>query len=100
MDMIRGLIGDLRSQQAGTVPLLPTGAAVPQLPGAAAPQLPPGGGAPMLLPPDINFDASAPAFKPTGKSRGVQKKTKPAKKSYYNVRITGPDGEQILTDEE
>ena len=97
MDMIRGLIGDLRSQQAGNVPLLPVGAAVPQLPpGAAAPQLPPGGGAPMLLPPDINFDASAPAFKPSGKSRGVQKKTKPAKKnSKYNVRITGPDGEII-----
>ena len=107
MDMIRGLIGDLRSQQAGNVPLLPVGAAVPQLPpGAAVPQLPPGGGAPLqlppgggaplLLPPDINFDASAPAFKPSGKSRGVQKKTKPAKKnSKYNVRITGPDGEII-----
>lgn len=106
MEMIRGLIGDLRSQPAGNVPLLPAGengpallpgAAVPQLPpGAAAPQLPPGGGAPMLLPPDINFSASAPAFKPSGKSRGVQKKTKPAKKnSKYNVRITGPDGEII-----
>ena len=103
MDMIRGLIGDLRSQQAGNVPLLPTGAAVPQLPGAAAPQLPPGGGAPMLLPPDINFDASAPAFKPSGKSRGVQKKTKPAQKnSKYKVRITDPDGtiiEDPLTNE-
>ena len=106
MDMIRGLIGDLRSQPAGNVPLLPAGenrpalppgAAVPQLPPGGAPlQLPPGGGAPMLLPPDINFDASAPAFKPSGKSRGVQKKTKPAKKnSKYNVRITGPDGEII-----
>ena len=103
MDMIRGLIGDLRSQQAGNVPLLPTGAAVPQLPGAAAPQLPPGGGAPMLLPPDINFDASAPAFKPSGKSRGVQKKTKPAQNnSKYKVRITDPDGtiiEDPLTNE-
>ena len=112
MDMIRGLIGDLRSQPAGNVPLLPVGenrpallpgAAVPQLPpGAAAPQLPPGGGAPMLLPPDINFDASAPAFKPSGKSRGVQKKTKPEKNSKYNVRITDPDGhiiEDPLTNE-
>ena len=79
MDMIRGLIGDLRSQPAGNVPLLPPGAA-----------------APLLLPPNINFDASAPAFKPSGKSRGVQKKTKPAqKKSPYNIRITGPDGEII-----
>ena len=107
MDMIRGLIGDLRSQPAGNVPLqLPPGGAPLQLPGGGAPlqlpgggaplQLPSGGGAPMLLPPDINFDASAPAFKPSGKSRGVQKKTKPAqKKSEYNVRITGPDGEII-----
>ena len=88
MDMIRGLIGDLRSQPAGNVPLLPAG--------ENRPALPPGGGAPLLLPPDINFDASAPAFKPFGKSRGVQKKTKPAKKnSKYNVRITGPDGEII-----
>ena len=88
MDMIRGLIGDLRSQPAGNVPLLPAG--------ENRPALPPGGGAPLLLPPNINFDASAPAFKPSGKSRGVQKKTKPAqKKSPYNIRITGPDGEII-----
>lgn len=88
MDMIRGLIGDLRSQSAGNVPLLPAG--------ENRPALPPGGGAPLLLPPNINFDASAPAFKPSGKSRGVQKKTKPAqKKSPYNIRITGPDGEII-----
>ena len=79
--MIQGLIGN-----ATAPPALP-------------PQLPPSGGAPAILPPDINFDASAPAFNPTGKSRGVQKKTKPAKKSYYNVRITGPDGQEILTDE-
>ena len=96
MDMIRGLIGDLRSQSAGNVPLLPAGENRPALPPGGAPlQLPPGGGAPLLLPPDINFDASAPAFKPSGKSRGVQKKTKPTKKSPYNVRITGPDGEII-----
>ena len=105
MDMIRGLIGDLRSQQAGNVPLLPAGENRPalppggaplQLPGGAPLQLPPGGGAPLLLPPDINFDASAPAFKPSRKSRGVQKKTKPDNKnSKYNVRITGPDGEII-----
>lgn len=96
MDMIRGLIGDLRSQHAGNVPLLSAGENRPALPPGAAPQLPPGGGAPLLLPPNINFDASAPAFKPSGKSRGVQKKTKPAqKKSPYNIRITGPDGEII-----
>ena len=97
MDMIRGLIGDLRSQPAGNVPLLPAGENRPALPpGAAAPQLPPVGGAPLLLPPDINFDASAPSFKPSGKSRGVQKNTKQVqKKSKYNVRITGPDGEII-----
>ena len=96
MDMIRGLIGDLRSQPAGNVPLLSAGENRPALPPGAAPQLPPGGGAPLLLPPNINFDASAPAFKPSGKSRGVQKKTKPAqKKSPYNIRITGPDGEII-----
>ena len=88
MDMIRGLIGDLRSQPAGNVPLLQAG--------ENRSALPPGGGAPLLLPPNINFDASAPAFKPSGKSRGVQKKTKPAqKKSPYNIRITGPDGEII-----
>ena len=87
--MIQGLIGN-----ASAPPAL--------LPGTVPPQLPPSGGAPAILPPEINFDASAPVFKPTGKSRGVQKKTKPAKKSYYNVRITGPDGELIenpLTDE-
>ena len=88
--MVQGLIGN-----ASAPPALP--------PGTVPPQLPPSGGAPAILPPEINFDASAPAFKPTGKSRGVQKKTKPAKKkSYYNVRITGPDGEPIenpLTDE-
>ena len=97
MDMIRGLIGDLRSQPVGNVPLLPAGENRPALPPGGAPlQLPPGGGAPLLLPPNINFDASAPAFKPSGKSRGVQKKTKPTqKKSPYNVRITGPDGEII-----
>lgn len=84
--MIQGLIGN-----ASAPPALP--------PGTVPPQLPPGGGAPALLPPEINFDASVPAFKPSSKSRGVQKKTKPAKKSYYNVRITGPDGQEILTDE-
>lgn len=93
--MIQGLIGN-----ATAPPLLPAGENVPLLPaGGNAPALPPTGDVPILLPPDINFDASAPAFKPTGKSRGVQKKTKPAKKSYYNVRITGPDGKEILTDE-
>ena len=93
--MIQGLIGN-----ASAPPALPPGTVPPQLPPGDAPlQLPPGGGAPALLPPDINFDASAPAFKPSSKSRGVQKKTKPAKKSDYNVRITGPDGQEILTDE-
>ena len=88
VSMVQGLIGG-----ASAPPALP--------PGTVPPQLPPTGDVPILLPPpEINFDASAPAFKPTGKSRGVQKKTKPAKKkSYYNVRITGPDGQEILTDE-
>ena len=93
--MIQGLIGN-----ASAPPALPPGTVPPQLPPSGDPfVLPPSGGAPAILPPEINFDASAPAFKPTGKSRGVQKKTKPAKKSYYNVRITGPDGQEILTDE-
>ena len=93
--MIQGLIGN-----ATAPPALPAGENVPLLPsGGNAPALLPSGGAPAILPPEINFDTSAPAFKPTGKSRGVQKKTKPAKKSYYNVRITGPDGQEILTDE-
>ena len=94
--MIQGLIGN-----ATAPPALPPGTAPPALPptGDVPILLPPSGGAPAILPPEINFDASAPVFKPTGKSRGVQKKTKPAKKSYYNVRITGPDGQEILTDE-
>ena len=95
VSMIQGLIGN-----ASAPPALPPGTAPLQLPPSGDPLvLPPSGGAPAILPPEINFDASAPAFKPTGKSRGVQKKTKPAKKSYYNVRITGPDGQEILTDE-
>ena len=95
VSMIQGLIGN-----ATAPPALPPGTAPLQLPPSGDPLvLPPSGGAPAILPPEINFDASAPAFKPTGKSRGVQKKTKPAKKSYYNVRITGPDGQEILTDE-
>ena len=91
VSMVQGLI------EGRSAPLaLPPGTVPPQLPPGNAPlQLPPGGGALALLPPEINFDASAPSFKP-GKSRGVQKKTKPAKKkSYYNVRITGPDGKEI-----
>ena len=94
--MIQGLIGN-----ATAPPALPPGTVPPALPptGDVPILLPPSGGAPAILPPEINFDASAPVFKPTGKSRGVQKKTKPAKKSYYNVRITGPDGQEILTDE-
>lgn len=96
VSMVQGLIGG-----ASAPPALPPGTVPPQLPptGDVPILLPPSGGSPAILPPDINFDASAPAFKPTGKSRGVQKKTKPAKKSYYNVRITGPDGQEILTDE-
>lgn len=96
VSMVQGLIGG-----ASAPPALPPGTVPPQLPptGDVPILLPPSGGAPAILPPEINFDASAPAFKPTGKSRGVQKKTKPAKKSYYNVRITGPDGQEILTDE-
>lgn len=91
VSMVQGLI------EGRSAPLaLPPGTAPPQLPPSGEPlALPPGGGAPMILPPDVNFDASAPSFKPSGKSRGVQKKTKPAKKSYYNVRITGPDGKEI-----
>ena len=96
--MIQGLIGN-----ATAPPALPPGTVPPQLPpsGDAPILLPPSGGVPAILPPEINFDASAPAFNPSGKSRGVQKKTKPVqkKKSYYNVRITGPDGQEILTDE-
>lgn len=93
--MIQGLIGS-----ATAPPALPAGENVPLLPsGGNAPALPPTGDVPILLPPSGEFDASAPPFKPSGKSRGVQKKTKPAKKSYYNVRITGPDGKEILTDE-
>ena len=95
VSMVQGLIGN-----GSASPALPPGENVPLLPpGGGAPVLPPSGDVPILLPPDINFDASAPAFKPTGKSRGVQKKTKPNKKSLYKVRITEPDGEQILTDE-
>lgn len=91
MSTVQGLI------EGRSAPLaLPPGTAPPQLPPSGEPlALPPGGGAPMILPPEIRFDTSAPSFKPSGKSRGVQKKTKPAKKSYYNVRITGPDGKEI-----
>ena len=66
-------------------------------PSGELPALPPSGGAPALLPPEINFDSSAPVFNPSGKSRGAQKKTRPVqkKKRYYNVRITGPDGKEI-----
>lgn len=99
--MIQGLIGS-----ATAPPALPAGENVPLLPAVGnAPALPPTGDVPILLPPPSGgdlpgrLDANAPAFKPSGKSRGVQKKTKPAKKSYYNVRITGPDGQEILTDE-
>ena len=91
MSTVQGLI------EGRSAPLaLPPGTAPPQLPPSGEPlALPPGGGAPMILPPEINFDTSAPSFKPSSKSRGVQKKTKPAKKSYYNIRITGPDGKEI-----
>lgn len=91
VSMVQGLIA------GGAAPLaLPPGTAPPQLPpSGGVPLLPPGLVPPQLPAPEINFDASAPSFKPTGKSRGVQKKTKPAKKSYYNVRITGPDGKEI-----
>ena len=92
MSTVQGLI------EGRSAPLaLPPGTVPPQLPpsGGAPALLPPSGGAPALLPPEINFDTSAPSFKPSGKSRGVQKKTKPSKKSYYNVRITGPDGKEI-----
>ena len=93
VSMVQGLI------EGRSAPLaLPPGTTPPQLPPSGEPlALPPGGGAPMILPPDVNFDASAPSFKPSGKSRGAQKKTKPTqkKKSYYNVRITGPDGKEI-----
>ena len=93
MSTVQGLI----EGRSAPLSLLP-GTAPPQLPPSGEPlALPPGGGAPMILPPDVNFDASAPSFKPSGKSRGAQKKTKPTqkKKSYYNVRITGPDGKEI-----
>ena len=100
VDMVQGLIGN-----ATAPPVLPPGENVPLLPPVGnAPTLLPTGDVPILLPPPggapqpVEFDASAPSFKP-GKSRGVQKKTKPAKKSGYNVRITGPDGQEILTDE-
>lgn len=92
MSTVQGLI------EGRSAPLaLPPGTAPPQLPssGGAPALLPPSGGAPALLPPEIRFNTAAPEFKPSGKSRGVQKKTKPAKKSYYNVRITGPDGKEI-----
>ena len=82
VSMVQGLIA------GGNAPL-----ALP--PSGGAPVLPPGVVPPMLPAPERGFDASAPSFRPSGKSRGVQKKTKPAKKSYYNVRITGPDGKEI-----
>lgn len=82
VSMVQGLIAGgaapLALPPSGGVPLLPPGLVPPQLPAS-----------------EIGFDVSAPSFRPTGKSRGVQKKTKPAKKSYYNVRITGPDGKEI-----
>ena len=91
VSMVQGLIA------GGAAPLaLPPGTAPPQLPpSGGVPLLPPGLVPPQLPAPEIGFDASAPSFRPTGKSRGAQKKTKPAKKSYYNVRITGPDGKEI-----
>ena len=91
VSMVQGLIA------GGAAPLaLPPGTAPPQLPpSGGVPLLPPGIVPPQLPAPEIGFDVSAPSFKPSGKSRGVQKKTKPAKKSYYNVRITGPDGKEI-----
>ena len=97
MDILKNGLQKYSDQMMSTVQGLIEGRSAPLAlpPGTAPPQLPPGGGAPMILPPELNFDASAPSFKPSGKSRGVQKKTKPAKKSYYNVRITGPDGKEI-----
>lgn len=91
VSMVQGLIA------GGAAPLaLPPGTAPPQLPpSGGVPLLPPGLVPPQLPAPEIGFDVSAPSFRPTGKSRGAQKKTKPAKKSYYNVRITGPDGKEI-----
>ena len=91
VSMVQGLIA------GGAAPLaLPPGTAPPQLPpSGGVPLLPPGIVPPQLPAPEIGFDVSAPSFRPTGKSRGAQKKTKPAKKSYYNVRITGPDGKEI-----
>ena len=99
MDILKNGFTQYGDQMVSMVQGLIEGrSAPPQLPPSGElPALPPGGGAPMILPPDVNFDASAPSFKPSGKSRGAQKKTKPTqkKKSYYNVRITGPDGKEI-----
>ena len=82
----------------GAAPLaLPPGTAPPQLPpSGGAPALPPGLIPPQLTAPERGFDASAPSFS-YKKHRGANKKTKPVqkKKSYYNVRITGPDGKEI-----
>ena len=91
VSMVQGLIA------GGAAPLaLPPGTAPPQLPpSGGVPLLPPGLVPPQLPAPERGFDVSAPSFRPTGKSRGAQKKTKPTKKSYYNVRITGPDGKEI-----
>ena len=97
MDILKNGLQKYSDQMMSTVQGLIEGRSAPLAlpPGTAPPQLPSSGGAPAILPPEIRFDAAAPEFKPTGKSRGVQKKTKPSKKSYYNVRITGPDGKEI-----
>ena len=114
MSMVQGLIGNGSAPPAlpsgENVPLLPAGGNMPALPpGGNMPPLPPTGDVPILLPPPsggdqlVRLDPNAPSFNPIGKSRGVQKKTKVVpKKSRYNIRITGPDGEAIenpLTDE-
>ena len=92
VSMVQGLIA------GGAPPLaLPPGTAPPQLPpSGGAPALPPGLIPPQLPAPERGFDASAPSFS-YKKPRGANKKTKPVqkKKSYYNVRITGPDGKEI-----
>ena len=114
VSMVQGLIGNGSAPPAlpsgENVPLLPAGENLPALPpGSVLPQIPPTGDVPILLPPPsggdqlVKFNPNAPSFNRPS-SRGVQKKTKvvPKKKSRYNVRITGPDGEPIenpLTDE-
>ena len=103
LDIIQNGFQKYGEQMASMVQgLIGSGSAPPSLPpGSAFPQIPPTGGAPIILPPPsggdtlVRFDPNAPSYTHHS-SRGIKKKTKVVpRKSRYNIKITGPDGEPI-----